>query len=378
MAGSLKDILASHPPRETSGSRSYNRFGFQKDWIVCKILELHATDKPYLILCDYHEDVVVLDDELDPLSVDFYQIKTLQSNNWTLKKLTSRPKAKRGVPQPASILGKLYSCYILAPDHTKALHFVSNARFAITVEGGSDGTTLESIHCNQIAHEGLTSLKHSIAVEIGECLLPEKPSLFFEVSTLSLQDHKGHTKGKVEEFLETVLPDREHRASAAYRVLSDEVERKTIHEGSISEYSLLTGSKGIGRTTVNRLLSSFCTSNLDDYWVDVRFRLVNEGVPAMRMEAIRHGWRQYQVERMHPDNESLQQLQKEVRKLCLDVLNADNSLKLTELTASVTSVVFLKAKNCLKSREYIEAMAIVEAYEHFRISEADSKFEEEA
>lgn len=258
MAGSLKDILASHPPRETSGSRSYNRFEFQKDWIVCKILELHASDKPYLILCDYHEDVVILDNEMDPQRVDFYQIKTSQSSNWTLKKLTARPKPKGGLAQPASILGKLYSCYVLAPDHTNALHFISNARFAITVGDGSDGTNLELINCHDISPDGVASLKESLAKEIGECFLPEKPSLSFEVSYLSLQDHKGHTKGKVEEFLEEVLPNREHHTSAAYRVLSDEVERKTTHEGPISEYSLLTGRKGIGRTAVSTLLNSFC------------------------------------------------------------------------------------------------------------------------
>ncbi len=371
MAGSLKDILASKPPRETSGSRSYNRFEYQKDWVVCKILELHASDKPYLILCDYHEDVVILDDELEPVSVDFYQIKTSQTSNWTLGSLTSRPRAKRGFPKPSSILGKLYSCYILFPDHTNALHFVSNARFAIAIRDGIDGTTQEIIHCHDISEDGATRLKKSLCKEIVGCLLPEKPSLFLEVSYLSLQDHKAHTKGKVEEFLEGVLPNQEHHTSAVYRVLSDEVARKAAHEGQISEFDLLTGRKGIGRRAVNSLLSSF--SNLDDYWKDAQIRFAHEGLSPGRVQAIRHEWRQYQVERMNPDNEGLQQLQKEVQQVYLEVLGANSTASLTNSISAVSDEIQRRNRRLSKNREYIEAMAIVEAYENFKISEAHSE-----
>jgi hypothetical protein len=88
-AVSIGDKLATRPPRERGGSIGSNRYDFQKDWTICKILELHKQQQSYLILCDYHEDVVVLDDEVNPTAAEFFQVKTKPIGNWTIKNLGS-------------------------------------------------------------------------------------------------------------------------------------------------------------------------------------------------------------------------------------------------------------------------------------------------
>lgn len=91
---SILTKFVGRKPRETAGSSSANRFEYQKDWTLYKLLELHRSDDAYLIICDYHEDVVQFDSHSIPKNAVFYQIKTKSSNNWTRKSLTKSQKGK--------------------------------------------------------------------------------------------------------------------------------------------------------------------------------------------------------------------------------------------------------------------------------------------
>jgi hypothetical protein len=62
----LKQQLLDIKPRETSGARTANRFDYQDDWAFCQILELHEADDDYVVVFDYHDDVLVLDSATDP------------------------------------------------------------------------------------------------------------------------------------------------------------------------------------------------------------------------------------------------------------------------------------------------------------------------
>jgi hypothetical protein len=73
---------------------------------------------------DYFDDIVILDSEIDPKNMEFFQIKTANAN-WTLKKLLKRKKGENGALP--SIIGKMYGCKLQFPNHTLSLNFVSNA-----------------------------------------------------------------------------------------------------------------------------------------------------------------------------------------------------------------------------------------------------------
>ena len=51
-----KSILDT--PRENAGSISSNRFDFQKDWAICKLLELHEQKTDYVLILDFQEDTL--------------------------------------------------------------------------------------------------------------------------------------------------------------------------------------------------------------------------------------------------------------------------------------------------------------------------------
>jgi hypothetical protein len=123
MSACLFDLLAKEP-RESGGARSSNRFDCQKDWAICKLIELPDDGHDYLLLLDHHEDVVVLNSEILPTIADFFQIKTKASGNWTVHQLIKKPNSSSGHSSD-SILDKLYSSQTLCGD-TRRLSFESN------------------------------------------------------------------------------------------------------------------------------------------------------------------------------------------------------------------------------------------------------------
>ena len=90
----LRDLVVQKKPRETSGSRSANRFDFQKDWAILKLFELHQCKDDYLLVLDYHDDVMVLDSEHDPQSA-FLSIKTKDNGVWKLNDIVRTKKGRK-------------------------------------------------------------------------------------------------------------------------------------------------------------------------------------------------------------------------------------------------------------------------------------------
>lgn len=115
-------------PREQSGSKTSNRFEFQEDWALLKLMELHETWSDYVMVFDYHDDILIMKNELSPTAMTFYQLKSKGSGNWTLAKLTSRQEAK-GETNLLSIFGEMYNCKLTFPSNEVELNFVSNAKF---------------------------------------------------------------------------------------------------------------------------------------------------------------------------------------------------------------------------------------------------------
>ena len=60
------------------------------------MLDLEREDKDYLLVLDYHDDVVVFDSENQPTKADFYQVKTSTAKKWNLTSLLAKKEVLRG------------------------------------------------------------------------------------------------------------------------------------------------------------------------------------------------------------------------------------------------------------------------------------------
>ena len=74
MSNDFLESFVKKPVRESSGSRSSNRFDYQKNWSLCELLELHSRNSEYLMVFEHHEDIVVFDSQTTPLDAIFYQV----------------------------------------------------------------------------------------------------------------------------------------------------------------------------------------------------------------------------------------------------------------------------------------------------------------
>lgn len=361
------------PPRENSGSRTSNRYDFQKDWTICRILELHIQSQSYLVICDYHEDVVVLNGEDETADLaDFYQIKTdSKGGKWTLRALLKKDGN-------ASILGKLYSNFTLAGDSTKSLNFVSNAKFGIDLGDGSDSASRLKFTCQDLHESEVKRINNSLEEECnGKCNLPLYPLLRFEVTPISYLDSATYTKGKIAEFFEE-LNLRPISVTPLYRTLFDEVRSKTNYEGIVGNQSELRNRKAIGRSDIQKLIAEAAECvDTNEIWDEVRERLVKENMPFLKARSVGLSWRQYEVDRMDATNESLQQLRKRIRAWASMILEKDNDISLTELGEQVFSSVMQArlAGNYLEP--YILAITFMETYEEPTVPQANTKSQEE-
>ena len=121
MSMDLKTELIHKKPRENSGSKSGNRFDYQKNWAICKVLELQLSEDNFVIILDFHDDIALINDDKNPDEINFFQIKTKETNHWNISDLIRYKEDKN------SILGKMYLNKISFPMHTKSLNFVSNS-----------------------------------------------------------------------------------------------------------------------------------------------------------------------------------------------------------------------------------------------------------
>lgn len=364
MSKKLRELIVTTPPREKSGARSSSRFDFQKNWVVSLILKFYLNDRKFLIVCDYHDDVVIFDDNIDPSEATFYQIKTKGSGHWTLNSLLSRRKGKNDA-RLNSILGKLYANYISFDNHTESLNFVSNSGYKFKLATGKLSLSLHEIECCNLANGEIKNLKKKITEECKyDCTLPVNPPLFFKVTPLSVSDHSAHTKGKVADFLESILPGKKHPVTAFYRVLFDEVKRKTNYEYSPVDFDDLKNRKGISHEDMKKYMSSLQTdTDIDELWQEIREYLVKENLPAMMVRKIKSSWDKYEIDRMDHSNDILQNLRREIIGISKNYLSRVPNSQLVPLMEFALKELSQQVLFYNFSIDYIKAIILLETYE---------------
>lgn len=300
----LRDAMVRQKPRESSGSRTANRFDFQKDWALLKLLELHSEATDYLLVLDYHDDIVLLDNENAPSEMKFYQIKTKNDGNWTVKGLIRRNKDKDG-RYLLSIIGKMYDSKLKFPLHAVELNLVSNARFNLTMKNGTDKTLSKQHVCvadldvSQIAemHEAVKS-EHGLSGELSFANIT-----FFRVTDLAVSGHDKYVRGELGDFLErSYPPPRKFRLGAIYRALFEEIKRRTNYEWEIEDYNAILKYKAISKREFQTLLDTSVAvgKDFDEVWKMIETRLQVEAVPLSEIHRIRNGWTTTEVRQMEP------------------------------------------------------------------------------
>ncbi|WP_394697026.1 DUF4297 domain-containing protein [Pseudoxanthomonas japonensis] len=258
MGKSLKDLLIELEEREDAGSISADRFDYQKDWALLRLLGLHRKDGDYVLLCEFHEDIAVIDDPNNPTALSLFQVKTSEKGNWSVNKLVKQKPSKAGAPLP-SILGKLCGRAKDISGGVVDFHIVTTTGFSAK-DGkskkimDSPGHSLASKFLEASEWKELNSALH---VELGIDLTSAlQETLVFAVAELPLRMHPQAVSGELSSFLEEYAPGSLISPAAFYRTLFDELRRITVaKKPSGASFAQVCAAKGVDRKKFDRMLA---------------------------------------------------------------------------------------------------------------------------
>ncbi|WP_161891144.1 DUF4297 domain-containing protein [Pontibacter russatus] len=363
----LKDKIVSTRPREKSGSTSSSRFNYQKDWSLCKLIETHTSLSDYVIIFDWHEDLIIMDSEHDPKTVQFYQIKGKKSGNWTLKKLIEAEKGKNGKVL-LSIIGKLYDCKAKYDIETTSLNFISNARFSVDLEDKTSSLSKDNICVVELSVKNKAEILSRLKTEHSLMSDPVYEDItFLKVIDLSLDESSGHAKGKITDFLDGLYPEKKFNVPSVYRMLFDEVKRRANYNKETLTYKDLISNKAIGKSQFERIIKATgIDKNYDALWSDINNELISDCVTFSERKKLNHNWKKLEIERMEPNNDYLFKHIEQIRIIVQEEENNNGFVGIT--LSSCVENVLAKFKSSMNLRTnydeyYIKAMILSEIYE---------------
>ncbi|KHM90564.1 dsDNA nuclease domain-containing protein [Xanthomonas vesicatoria] len=253
----IADFMSAAPLAEEGGSISADRFDYQKNWALARLLTLHQGSGNYVLLCELHEGIAVLDCPDQPSRASFYQIKTSEKNAWTLKKLTNRKKGSSGNVLP-SILGRLCAKAAQLKEQQVTFQFVTNVgsgySFPVTAKASeSSGERLFEV----LKPADWEAMRKSLADELGEDLDKSlQDQLTISIAQIHLDTHNETAVGLVTNFLDQHVNGAHIRPAAFYRTLFDELRRRTVARRPSGTMSDVCKAKGIDRSAFDAMLNS--------------------------------------------------------------------------------------------------------------------------
>lgn len=238
--------------RENSGAMASNRFSYQVNWGVLKLVELHAKEPQYYLLMEQHEDALVCDDIDSPKYIELYQIKTRRGKNWKIAALTSLDASR-------SIVGKLYDARNNFKPIDVKMFFITDAYFEVKEVNVETLKILDSIRYSDLIDKDQLRLEKSI-----ESCSPVDPAdnlndLFvFEKIPMTSDGHEIHAQGVLAEFFSVKL-DKPFKKSSYY-FIAGEVRKRNNVEKNIRDVDSLKKLKSISRADFDEWIV-YCVQN---------------------------------------------------------------------------------------------------------------------
>jgi hypothetical protein len=308
-----------------------------------------------------------MDSEHDPKKVSFYQIKGKKTDNWTLKQLVESKTAKDG-SLLLSIIGKLYDCKSKFDLETISLNFVSNARYSVNLADKTFSKAKNEICIVELSDTDKATLNTKIKAEHSLTTDPIYENItFLKVLDLSLDGSKTHTQGMIADFLELLKPGGKFNIPSVYRMLFDEVRRRTNYNTDIIAYHELLANKAIGKSQFEKIINATgINKDYDEIWKSIEPILTNDGMKFQEIKKIKKAWSKLELEKMNPNNDFLFKIIESIKTITKEQEN-NGTLTSFNLQASIESIynVFNAAKPILLSYDmpFVKAIILSEIYE---------------
>jgi hypothetical protein len=271
------DSIVAKKPRENAGPLAANRFAYQLDWGLKKLLELEESKQPYTIIFDYQDDILVLDSDVDPNYIDFYQVKTNASAvGWTREQLTrvlhkktkkkpvqtelfSEPIDDVEVEGKYSKIAKLLIHSLDFPSNARDYFFVTNAGFGGTLIKGREYNRTNEIDFSHLTQKAQDDIKQRIKEELPNLDDSVFEHLHFIKNQMSIEDHTATIIGFLTDFLNKHIPQAKVAVRPVYDTLMGEIKKRNDYEAIPDSVADLVKNKAFTKTQFHQFLKGLET-----------------------------------------------------------------------------------------------------------------------
>lgn len=255
------DILAGTKPKENAGPRAANRFSYQVNWGLKKLIELETNDEDYVMVFDYHDDIVVCNSDKQSDFMDFYQIKSKMNDNWTLALLNKAPAelsddegdkvnvGKSKIPK-MSMLAKLLS-HTKVFEHTRRVYFVTTSKLSKSIYK----KTNDIVEFSKLEDNSQQSIKKNIEKEIGKLDEESYKKLFFIQNQMSVNSYQETMIGVLTKFLKEKFNTTATDIGVVYDNIISQLMAKNNYESEISSKDNLLLHKAISHKDFRNYLN---------------------------------------------------------------------------------------------------------------------------
>lgn len=230
----------------TSGAMAYNRFDMQVSQVLHMAIELYDTDD-FLFVLDHYDDISLFDDENNPTTVSYYQMKT--SGEYILFSTVLKDEW----------IAKLYSQQVNTDWITKEMGLITNCPIHVTLSGQKK-IVLDSPRTGFVDFnpEIVDKVKKDISDKIGIPVSDVDLSKMFHIkTTLSIERHRDLVEKEFGDFL------NEHycgiTCDAVKTVFSTMIELLTKRQSveiidSDAKFDVVRQKKGIARSDIEKVI----------------------------------------------------------------------------------------------------------------------------
>ncbi len=310
------------------------------------MLERHKLDGDYALVFEFHDDIAIFDDSINPQKVKFYQVKSKKNGHWTTAALTKRETE-------FSYLGKMYQNVVVFSGSVESSTFLINApaKFA---PGDK-----QSFCLSECADVDLESIIQKLKKEFSDEDTIRSELLWVEKSDLSLDDADTHAKGKLEAFVVERLGEVEFSLSALFKAVSEECTSKArATKIDLADYDDVVAQRGITRQDTEGWLQTVSATVDCPKWEEIAPDI---NLPAPQKIRLRREWNAYRVAVLNP-NEAVRKVRRMIADHLYDL--GGTGVDLNGLLANAFAALEgnARAELIMASDERIKAMILYEAY----------------
>ena len=271
------DNIVAKKPRENAGALAGNRFAYQLDWGLKRLLDLEESGQPYTVIFDYQDDILVLDSDENPQYIDFYQVKTnAAAAGWKRNQLyqVAKKKTQELTVEPTlfdeeeeeveadekySKIAKLLIHSLDFPDNARDFFFVTNANFGGTLVKGTKLSKAKELDFSDLIEKAKEEIQKKVKEELPELDESVFEHLHFIKNQMSIDDHEATMIGLLTNFLNEHLSMAKVAVRPVYDTLIGEIRRRNDYEIEPNSKEDLLKKKAFTKTQFHNFLKGLET-----------------------------------------------------------------------------------------------------------------------